>query len=476
MTQTVWLPALVTLGVGLVLGLGAALLLRRRGRPQAAGGGPDVRDLELRAADLEARRDQLYAKLRGEGGEELSAAERDTLEEAAARVLRDLDRTRAQLGKGRPGREKRKREAAPAAGAAPEVAGEGAGGGLAARHPALVGFLSGAALVALVGILIYWAGRDASPGPRAAAPMGAATAQEDDVHSGSVGELPPEVAARLEALEQRLAQDPGDLAAHREKALILLASGQLFPAFQAARELLSLSPDDPDGLYVAGVVHTSIGQDDEALGLLDRLREVAPEYVAGHVVRGLILLRAGNREAGIEAWERGLEAAGGDDPRLERALAMAREGKSVDEIIGAGTGGGGSAAPADSGTAPTAPPAAPAPSPAPAEVAEDGEILFPVRITHPQGPGTAGGWTLFVYLQGPDPGPPAAVRRLVSPSFPLEITLSSADSMLGRPLPTSGTLVARLDQDGSASTQDDGDLQAEAEATAGTDTSLLLGR
>ena len=46
--------------------------------------------------------------------------------------------------------------------------------------------------------------------------------------------------------------------------------------------------------------------------------------------------------------------------------------------------------------------------------------------------------------------------------------------MLGRPLPTSGLLSARLDSDGSASTTDVEDLAAEAEVSDGDSVSLLL--
>jgi hypothetical protein len=48
--------------------------------------------------------------------------------------------------------------------------------------------------------------------------------------------------------------------------------------------------------------------------------------------------------------------------------------------------------------------------------------------------------------------------------------------MGGGELPGSGVLVARLDGDGSVTTTEPGDLQAEAAAIAGETTALVLGR
>ena len=75
-------------------------------------------------------------------------------------------------------------------------------------------------------------------------------------------------------------------------------------------------------------------------------------------------------------------------------------------------------------------------------------------------PGTVAppGAILFVNLRiVAGAGPPSAVKRIDSPTFPLEITLDASDAMPGlegRPLPASGVVSARLDGDGDASTRD----------------------
>ena len=54
-------------------------------------------------------------------------------------------------------------------------------------------------------------------------------------------------------------------------------------------------------------------------------------------------------------------------------------------------------------------------------------------------------------------GPPSAVKRIDSPSFPLDLTLDSSDAMPGlggRPFPQSGVVSARFDSDGNVSTKE----------------------
>ena len=58
------------------------------------------------------------------------------------------------------------------------------------------------------------------------------------------------------------------------------------------------------------------------------------------------------------------------------------------------------------------------------------------------------GAVLFISLRKGDVGPPAAARRIPGPRFPMTVSLSAADSMLGRPLPTDASVWARLDSDG----------------------------
>ena len=77
-------------------------------------------------------------------------------------------------------------------------------------------------------------------------------------------------------------------------------------------------------------------------------------------------------------------------------------------------------------------------------------------------------------LRGDTPGPPAAVKRISNPTFPLELTLSADDSMMGQPLPEKGSLTIHLDGDGNASTKEPGDLTAAVQAFSGTPVTIIL--
>jgi hypothetical protein len=85
---------------------------------------------------------------------------------------------------------------------------------------------------------------------------------------------------------------------------------------------------------------------------------------------------------------------------------------------------------------------------------------------------------LFVIARGAGEtaGPPAAVKRIMAPTFPLEIDLTTADSMMGQPLPASIRIEARLDSDGDAMTKNPSDPHAiqDGVATNGGKVGLVL--
>jgi hypothetical protein len=68
--------------------------------------------------------------------------------------------------------------------------------------------------------------------------------------------------------------------------------------------------------------------------------------------------------------------------------------------------------------------------------------------------------TLFVVVRTSDTGPPTAVKRIESPSFPFEFSVGPEDRMI-QAMPFQGPLrlTARLDTDGNAGTQGPGDIQ-----------------
>lgn len=74
------------------------------------------------------------------------------------------------------------------------------------------------------------------------------------------------------------------------------------------------------------------------------------------------------------------------------------------------------------------------------------------------------GAVLFVIARTGAGGPPTAVLRIPSPSFPLEFEIGPANRMIGT-MPFEGPfeLTARVDADGNAMTRNPGDLEGRAE-------------
>ncbi len=152
------------------------------------------------------------------------------------------------------------------------------------------GFLAGAA-VAAIAVAAFWSLR--------------------------AGEVPPAPLAAPSATA------PGDLASRKELALTLLAGDQLMAAFEQASEILRVLPDDPDGLYVHGVVRLRMGQSVRSIQLLERLLAGHPDHVPARVTLGKAQRRIGDEAGALRTWTRALADAGGRHTEIERLLAGA---------------------------------------------------------------------------------------------------------------------------------------------------------
>lgn len=341
-----------------------------------------------------------------------------------------------------------------------------------ARRSGLVGFLFGVGTCAIVGGLVYWATQGAKPrdemgGGAPMAPMapGAPTAQgsgapanADDAHEASA-ELTPEVAAQLEQLRMQVQAAPQDLNARRQLTVALLNANLLMEAFEQARELQKVAPNDPDGLFVEGVVRLAMGQWPLTVQLMDGVLAQHPDHLLASLAKGQAEAALGQTGQAIATLRKGLAAAGGSFPPIEELLAQLETGGDPAPPV---------AAP-DPAAVESAPPSTGAASGGSYRVHIE---LAPGTVAPRGGDGSPA--TLFLALRGAAPGPPAAVKRLVNPAFPLDLTLSASDSMMGQPLPLAGNLSVSLDGDGNASTKEPGDLAAAVEARSGTPIHVTL--
>jgi len=296
---SIWLPALIVLALGLAIGTWTAARLR-----SSNGSSGDVRsgDRRLTIVDLERRRNELYDRLRSE--ETLTPAGRRSLEEEAAGILAELDRLAAE--------EPHRRRSRPGQRQAATSSRQGT------KNPLLASFLLGGALVGLLGLLVDWGLADAT---------GTTGIRSTSAPSGEPPRLiapNPDDQALLASFEARLAAEPSDLAARKEYAVLLLASGQTYEALVEADTILSASPDDPDALYIRGVGRLAMGQPQQALDALSRVLDQHPRHLAALFYQGYALLHVGLRDQAVDSWEKGLDLAGGSDSRFEQALAEVR--------------------------------------------------------------------------------------------------------------------------------------------------------
>jgi len=297
--------------------------------------------------------------------------------------------------------------------------------------------------------------------PGSGAPVDAATAHE------ASAELTPEVAAQLDQFRQQVQAAPQDLQARRQLTVALLNANLLMEAFEQARELQKVAPNDPDGMFVEGVVRLAMGQWPVAAQLMGNVLAQHPDHLLASLAKGQAEAALGQTPQAIATLRKGLAAAGGSFPPIEELLAQLEAGG------GAGAGGmGGEAPPAAAAGGAALEVSAP-----PAGAESGGSYRVHIELAPgPVAPRGADGSpaTLFLALRGAAPGPPSAVKRLVNPAFPLDLTLSASDSMMGQPLPLEGKLSVSLDGDGNASTKEPGDLVAAVEAHSGTPVHITL--
>jgi cytochrome c-type biogenesis protein CcmH len=384
---------------------------------------PDVERL-----DLEAKRDVLLQQLRELKETGGSVEEQRRLERETADVLRALDKRKAVPSK-------------PATAAAPIAADVN----IAAltRAASIRGFIWGAASVAVLGGIGWFVTEKATPKTEtASAPMASAPQSQQQQQPDPV----------LQQMEAAVAKSPDDLEMRNQLAKAYLERENLMGVFEQTKYILARTPDDARALTFQALVRMSMGQRDPAAEMLQHAIKSDPQLLDAYVALAWDDIQRGKTaeaEAQIaEATRRHPE----QKARLDDVLSKMKEQAK-------------NPAPA---TAAASTPAAAAPASGPS-----------VHVTLTlAGAAPSPNAVLFVIARaaGQTAGPPAAVKRIANPTFPLDIDLSAADSMMGQPLPATVRIEARLDSDGDAMTKNPSDPHAAQDgvATNGTKVSLAL--
>ena len=216
-------------------------------------------------------------------------------------------------------------------------------------------------------------------------------------------------------LEQAVQKNPNDLALRDDLAKAYLDRENMTGVVGQTQYVLQRSPDDARALTYEALVRIAMGQAEASVEMLQRATRSDPDLIDAWV--GLAWVNAQNgkmseaRDAIGEAKRRHPDQA----QRLDMLLSRFQP-------------------------------------------------ATPIRVTLTAAPSAhlAAGGVIFVIAraEGVTSGPPIAVKRLPLGPFPMNVEISSADSMTGQQLPSRVRIEARLDSDGDPLTKSATDLTA----------------
>jgi cytochrome c-type biogenesis protein CcmH len=457
--STDWLSALGVLLSGLVLGF---MFIYAQTRKKSGERSVVARSPEL--LELEAKRDVLVRQLRELDDIGGDPAERERLEQQAAGVLRALDELQSHPGSlpATPATAVPEGPARPAEAARPA--------GLFTRNPALKGFLWGVGSVAAIGLLGLFVYRSSSE-KTAVVPsaMNAAPAE------GTTPTAPGNDSALLQ-LQQAVQSEPDNVERRIELARAYLERENMMGVFEQTRAVLDKHPDEPRALTYNAIVRMAMGRGDEAAAMLERATRKDPGLVDAWVATAWMQIQRGDRGKAHEA----IETAIHNSPSSEAQLRDVWVRMSTQQPGQPGAGFSGGPANGSEPAAGSLPPGHPQLDGG-APAAPQSSSLAPASSIHVtlnlDGDAKSKSGVLFVIARaaGQTAGMPIAVKRLTASSFPLDVDISTADSMMGKPLPPMVSIEARLDSDGDAMTRTPGDPRAFADGVAsGAKISMLL--
>jgi tetratricopeptide (TPR) repeat protein len=411
-TSVEWLPALLILGIGLVLGAAVVWRLLRDSRsPVKAFAGTKV--MELR--DLAGRSETLLQQLRelddtaGKRTPDQLARERYALELDAAKALIAFQQGIAF------------QSPVPAQVISPPVS----PGGSAMR-----GFLWGTGSATGVLLLAFFVYQSAKP--REA--------------GGSVtGNLPAaaEAADADEAqLKEAVARAPNDIEPHLALAQLYVERKNWMGIWNETGRVLELSPGNTRALADQSLVRIAMNQTDIAVKVLTKVIADDPGLIDAHAYLALAYSRMGRMPDAERTIARAAKRFPDHAADLRNYLKDVSERDVPEAQAGVNPHAG------------LAMPGADAPKTRGVSGVVDVDPSLKDKLPA-QG-------VLFVFARAAgaaSEGPPVAVKRLPA-KFPAAFELTQADSMMGQPLPAELLIEARLDEDGDPTTRPPTDPKA----------------
>ena len=322
-----------------------------------------------------------------------------------------------------------------------------------ARHAAIKGFAWGVGSVLVIVGIFWWVTQKAEPQTEASmqpqAPMQQSPSGQQAVQAD------PEV----RNIEAALAQRPDDLVLRNQLARAYLDRENLMGVFEQTQYVLQRSPNDPQALTYQSLVRMAMGQGDAASSMLQKAIKSDPKFLDAYVALAWKQTSAGKNDEAAATIKEAQKQHPEQEKRLADVLVKMRETAKSQPVQTSELPPNHPAIEAP-GSAPGA--AATAPAAAPNAEAVHVTLALAAGIAPPQ----QGIIYVIARPAGVSGGPPAAVKRMSLSAFPITFDMSSADSMMGQPLPPKMHIEARIDSDGDAMTHDPKDPTASADNVA----------
>lgn len=452
--STDWLSAIGILLSGVILGfMFIYAQLRKRGAAAAAAAPAD--DVEL--LDLQARRDALIQQLRDLEDEGVTnGQERARLEKETAEVLRAIDAHAGLVKTSVPP------VVQPAAGTAPAAAPRPSSG-FFAQHPAVKGFVWGVgsiAALALLGVYVY---RSATQKVAAAAPssMSPAAQTTTDPHQQQAATTDPAV----QQLEQEVRNDPENVDKRIDLARLYLDHENMMGVFEQTKAVLEKHPDEPRAQAYNAIVRMAMGQTGQAKAMLETATKTDPKLVDAWVALAWLHAQKGEKDLGKGAIDQAIKNSPQNEARLREVWEQMSKQPATADAAAVGNPHVNGGAP-DSLLPQGHPPVADNGGQAAVASSPAADPASAIHLTLMlDGTAKARSGVLFVIARaaGQSEGMPLAVKRVEASQFPLALDLSSADSMMGQPLPQKVSIEARLTSNGNVMAKTPGEPRAFAD-------------
>ncbi|HEX9985034.1 MAG TPA: tetratricopeptide repeat protein [Thermoanaerobaculia bacterium] len=419
--STDWMSVIAILAGGLILG-GLFIYFFSKGKTRTLGS-----DVDVEQRDLEAKRDLLLQQLRDP---DTGAEERTRLEIETAQVLRAIDEHGA-----------RRR---PAASHATDLTAGRAG----TMDPTFKGFLWGVASTSALFFLGWFVMQTAKPRAEGESMVGGGPPM-------AAGQQPAQQPAAndpaVQQLEAAVKSNPNDLRLRNQLAQAYLERENLMAVFEQTKFVLERAPNDSTALTYQALVRMAMGQTEEAGTMLEKATSGDGQNLDAWVALAWLRTQQGQSDAAAAAIAEAIKTHPEQKARLDQVLVEMRKAAAA-QAQTAEQQPGGNQLPPDHPPLGTPTGGAPAVSPAPAA---GPSIKVTIQLDPSARARVAAGGVVYLIARaaGVSAGPPVAVKRIPASSLPLTVDLSSADSMMGQPLPARVRIEARLDNDGDAASR-----------------------